>query len=161
MKVIEKISERLNRIMIVIAGVFLTAMVVLTCGNIISRLVWVPIRGTFELMGFFGAITTSFALGYTQIKKGHIAVDVLITKFSTRTLRVLSVINASGCMIFFIIVGWQISEKAGVLKQSGEITETLGIIYYPFTYGVAVGCMVLALVFFVDLLNCLFPKAEE
>ncbi|NIT57095.1 MAG: TRAP transporter small permease subunit, partial [Aliifodinibius sp.] len=78
MKALEKISHILNQIMIILAGIFLAAMILMTCMNIFSRLFWSPIRGTYELMGYFGAMVTAFALGYTQLKKAHIAVDVLV-----------------------------------------------------------------------------------
>ena len=46
--------------------------------------------------------------------------------------------------------------------KTGEVTETLRIIYYPFTYVVAFGCLVLALVMLTDLLkNLLSPKERE
>ncbi|NCO61249.1 TRAP transporter small permease subunit, partial [bacterium] len=64
-----------NKALMMVAGCFLVAMIVLACANIFLRLVWLPISGTFELMGYFGAVVTAFALGYTQMSKGHIAVD--------------------------------------------------------------------------------------
>ena len=140
-----------------VGGAFLAAMVLLTCGNILLRIVWVPIPGTFELMGFFGAVTAAFALGYTQLRRGHIAVDVLIGRFSRRTRRALDAVNSLVCMIFFAVVAWQIGLKATVLMRSGEVTETLRVAYHPFTYGVAVGCGALALVFFADLVRAIRP----
>lgn len=160
MNTLDKISGFLNRILVFIGGVFLVAMVVLTCANIFSRIIWIPIRGTFELMGYFGAIVTAFALGYTQLQKGHIAVDVLINTFSNKTKRVLQVINTIICTVFFGVVAWQIGVKATTLMETGEITETLRIIYYPFTFAVAFGCLVLALVLLIDLLKALFPEKE-
>ena len=70
MTTLDKISQILNQALMWIAGVFLVAMVVLTCANVFLRVVWMPVRGTFEIMGFLGAIVTAFALGYTQIKRG-------------------------------------------------------------------------------------------
>jgi TRAP-type C4-dicarboxylate transport system permease small subunit len=140
-----------------VGGAFLAAMVLLTCGNILLRIVWVPIPGTFELMGFFGAVTAAFALGYTQLRRGHIAVDVLIGRFSRGTRRALDAVNSLVCMIFFAVVAWQIGLKATVLMRSGEVTETLRVAYHPFTYGVAVGCGALALVFFADLVRAIRP----
>ncbi len=58
-------------------------------------------------------------------------------------------------MIFFGLAGWQIANYATILWRTGEVTETLRIIFYPFTYGVALGCMVLALVSLVDFLKVL------
>ena len=151
MSVLEKISRYANRILVFIAGVFLILMIVLTCANIFLRMVWLPVRGTYELMGFMGAVLASFALGYTQIKRGHISVNVLVNSFSDKTRDILNVINNTVCMVFFLIAAWKISDKAATLKHTGEVSETLRIIYHPFTYGVALGCGVLALVFFLDM----------
>ena len=118
-------------------------------------------KGTFELMGYFGAIVTAFALGYTQLNKGHIAVDVLINTFSEKTQKLLQVINNAICTVFFAIAAWQIAVKATTLMNTGEVTETLRIIYYPFTYAVAFGCLVLALVMLTDLLKSLIPGKEH
>jgi len=160
MELLEKISVFLNRSLSWIGGVFLVGMIVLTCGNIVFRLVWVPIRGTFELMGYFGAIVTAFALGYTQMKRGHIAVDVLVNSFSVKRRKVVDTINYTVCFLFFGVAAWQIAIKATTLMNTGEITETLRIIYYPFTYGVALGCAVLSLVLFTDLIKSFITKKE-
>jgi TRAP-type C4-dicarboxylate transport system permease small subunit len=155
-----KINLFMNRLLMFIGGVFLIAMVLLTCANIFSRNIWIPIRGTFELMGYFGAIVTAFALGSTQLKKGHIAVDVLINSFSDNTKKILQIVNNGICTLFFGIAAWQIAVKATTLMNTGEVTETLRIIYYPFTYAVAFGCLVLALVMLTDLLKSLIPQKE-
>ncbi len=152
------ISRHINNLIVWIAGAFLISMIVLTCANISLRLLWMPIRGTYELMGFMGAIVASFSLGYTQIKGGHIAVNVLVKCFSDKTQKILKGVNDWVCMIFFALAAWKISEKASIIKNSGEVTETLRIAYHPFTYGVAIGCAVLSLVFFVDWVGIISQK---
>lgn len=157
---LEKISARLNGALMWIGGACLIGMICLTCANIFLRLIWKPVSGTFELMGYMGAITAAFALGYTQIRKGHIAVDVLIDLFSQRTRNVLHGINSIACFLFMSLCCWQVAKKATILLRTGEVTETLRIVYYPFVYAVAVGCGVLALVFATDLLGVLFLKKD-
>ncbi len=150
---LEKMTDFLNRLLLVVGGITLAGMVLLTCSNIFLRSVWAPIKGTYELMEFFGAIVTAFALGYTQIKRGHVGIDMVVNRFSTRTQRILNGINYFICMIFFALASWQIAKWATTLWKTGEITETLRIIYFPFTYGVALGCAVLSLVLLTDLLK--------
>ena len=157
-KLIEKISGLLNKLLTLLGGIFLVGMIALTCANILSRLVWVPITGTFEMMGFFGAIVTAFALGYTQVKKGHIAVDVLVNRFSDGTKKVLSIINNTICSFFFLVAAWQIVVKATTLMKTGEVTETLQVIYYPFTYAVAFGCLVLSLTLITEIIRVFIPE---
>ncbi|MBT8370921.1 MAG: TRAP transporter small permease [Deltaproteobacteria bacterium] len=160
METLEKISRILNQTFLLIAGAFMAAMILITCANIFLRIVWVPIKGTFELMGFFGAVATAFVLGYTQMKKAHISVDILVNGFSQRIRTVFNGINHFVCMIFFAALGWQISRLATTIWKTGEITETLRIVYYPFIYGVAIGCFLLALVLLVDFLKLFFIRNE-
>ncbi|MBU2499590.1 MAG: TRAP transporter small permease subunit [Pseudomonadota bacterium] len=153
MAVLERVSQFLVRVLIWMAGCFLAGMIILTCANILFRIVWVPVEGTFELMGFFGAIVTSFALAYTHKNKAHIAVDILVNGFSERTRRIMNGINCAVCSMFFFLAAWQITKWGTTLWKTGEVSETLHIIFYPFTYGVAFGCFILALVLLVDFLK--------
>jgi TRAP-type C4-dicarboxylate transport system permease small subunit len=161
MDVLDKIVRVLNKVLICIAGLILVAMITMTCANIFLRIVWVPVKGTFELMGYGGAVVMAFALGMTQVKRGHIAVDILVQRFPKSTQRILTGINCIVCTLFFAVVSWQIAKYATTLLKTGEVTETLRIIYYPFTYGVALGCAILSLVFFTDLLKTFFQKVED
>lgn len=161
MEFLDRVSHFLNQVFIWIAGLFLAAMILLACANIFFRTVWVPVRGTFELMGYFGAVVTALTLGYTQSKGGHIAVDILVLKFSPKTRRFLMGAKNLICLIFFALVTWQVTKYANILWETGEVTETLGIIYYPFTYSVAAGCAVLCLVFFIDFLKIIFNNKES
>ena len=95
------------------------------------------------------------------MKRGHISVDVLVLGFSKKTQRVLNAINCFICMIFFALVSWQIARYATTLWKTGEVTETLRIVYYPFTYGVALGCAILSLVFLTDFLRSIFHEGDQ
>ena len=161
MKRLEKFTERLNRLLVLIGGFFLVAMVILTCGNILLRIIWVPIPGTFELMGFFGALVAALALGFTQIKRGHIAVDVLILTFSRKKRRFLNILNSLLGAVFIGLCAWQLIGTGATISRTGEVTETLRIIYHPFVYAVALGFAVLALVFVSDLVRALQGKKED
>jgi len=152
---LEKISRFLNRAAFLIAGVFLLALIVLICSNIFFRSIWVPVKGTFELMGFFGAILTAFALGFSHMERAHISVDILVNRFPKAVQKVLNGVNYFICMFFFSIAGWQIAKWGRIIWKTGEVTETLRIIYYPFVFGVALGCFLLALTMLVDFVNVL------
>ena len=158
---LKRFSSLLNRVLMAIGGLFLGAMVVLTCANIFLRSVWVPIRGTFELMGFAGAVVTAFALGRTQQAKGHIAVDVLLNVLSPHLRKVLMMTSHCLCALFFSLAAWQVAQKAMVLMNTGEVTETLRMIYYPFTFAVALGCVALTLSLIIDVIAMLYPEKVD
>ena len=157
----DKIVHKINCSLVGIGGAFLVAMILLTAANIVMRALGLPIKGTFELMGYFGAGVAAFALGYTQMRKGHIAVDVLVASFSARTQRLLTAVNNLVCSFFLVLMAWQVGSKAAVLFRTEEVSETLRIVYYPFTCGVAVGCGFLAIVFLRDLVAVFRPPEGE
>ena len=160
MHLLIKINKFLNKLLTLTGGLFLIGMILLTCANIFIRQFYIPIRGTFELMGYAGAVVTAFALGYTQFTNGHISVDVLVNTYPKPLKRTVSIINHGVCCVFFIVTSWHIVQKALTLKNAGELSETLRIIYYPFTLAVAFGCFILALALFTDLLNAILPQKE-
>ena len=112
MWILERISHFLNQVLIWIAGCFLAAMILLTCTNVFLRIIFsMPVIGTFELMGYFGAVVTAFALAYTQTKRGHIAVDIVVLGFSKKIQKILKAVNYLICLLFFAIVAWQIAKS--------------------------------------------------
>ncbi len=161
MQTLDKIIQTSVKILVFVGGLFLVGMICLTCANIFFRVVWFPIRGTFEFMGYFGAIVTAFALAYTEMHRGHIAVDVIVNRFPQNIRKVLYVVNSFVCFVFFAIATWYIFKKATILLRTGEVTETLQIIYYPFTYAVALGFGVLSLVLLSNSIKTLFPGEED
>ena len=50
--------------------------------------------------------------------------------------------------------------EAITVMRTGEVTETIRIIYYPFTLAVAFGCLVLSLVLLTDLLKAFASDRE-
>ena len=150
---LEKISDRLNRWATAAAGGILVFMILLTVANILLRKVWIPVRGTYEMMGFAGAVMTALAMGITQKKKEHIHVDILFNRFPSPVRRVLLAVNTGICALFFAMAGWYVAAKAHTLFATGEVSETLRMVYYPFAYVVAAGCFLLAVMLLIDTIH--------
>jgi TRAP-type C4-dicarboxylate transport system permease small subunit len=156
-----KLSSLLNKGFIWIGGASLLTMTGIACANMLLRPFGVPLKGAYELVGFLGALSVAFALGYAQMTRSHIAVDILATRYSKRTQRIVSAISSFLCTIFFVLVAWQVADFATTIWKRGETSETLRIIYYPFVYTVAICCMLLAFTLFIDFLNSLAPEKGE
>jgi TRAP-type C4-dicarboxylate transport system permease small subunit len=129
--------------------------------NVVLRIFHVPYSGTYELVSFLGALVIAFALGYTQKRKDHIVVDILTERFSKQTNRVLSIISYGITMVFFAVVSWQIFVFGMKIWKSGEVSETLKIIYHPFIFSVSVGFAVLSLTIIIDFLKTIFMQEEK
>ena len=161
MDYLERINVFLNKILMIIGGVAVLSLMSLATGNVILRFFFnTPYRGAYEVVGFLGAIVIAFALGYTQKRKGHIVVDILTERFPKRINRILDAVNYFITMIFFAIVSWQIFVWGIKIAKSGEVSETIKIIFHPFVYCVAIGFLVFSLTLLNDFLKSLQTKEE-
>jgi TRAP-type C4-dicarboxylate transport system permease small subunit len=133
-------------------------MMLLTCADVILRLFGHPILGTYEMIGFSGAVVISFALAYTSLEKGHIAVELLVDHLPKRLQVFINGINSLIGAALFSLIAWQSFVYAGDLRESGEVSLTLQIPTYPFVYGISVGCGLLCLVLLADAIRS-FGKA--
>jgi TRAP-type C4-dicarboxylate transport system permease small subunit len=149
-----------QKLLMAVAAFFLLAMMLMTCADIVCRRVWKPLPGVFELMGLFGSLVVACALGYTQKRKDHLAVDIVTNLYPGIIQKILETVNRLACMLFAALACWQVAKVAENLMRTGEVTETLRMIYYPFTYGVAIGFGLLAAVFFVEMLK-VFDSDKE
>ncbi len=145
--------HRLNRALIWIAGGTLCGMVFLSCANMLLRVLGYPIKGTYELMGLAGAVLAAFALGTTQKQGGHIEVDLLESVLPRRVNRWLRLAAHLASTAFFGLICWQLIVLALSLRQSGEVSETLHLPYYPAVLAVALGVFSLILVFLRQILD--------
>jgi TRAP-type C4-dicarboxylate transport system permease small subunit len=127
------------------AGVCICGMMLLTCSDVFMRIFRRPIPGTYELVGFMGALFAAFSLAYTSYQRGHIAVDFLVQKFSTTTRAVIMGVNDLIGASLFVLIAAQCVRYGNNLKLNGEVSMTLQLPVYPVLYGIALGCGLLGL----------------
>ena len=158
---LDKLSGKVADGLTLLAGVFLVAMMILACANMILRAVWAPVQGTFELMGFMGAVVAAFSLAFAQRKKAHIAVGILLARFPAPFRRLADAATSFLSCGFFLLCGMETYKWASFLVETGELSETLQIVYHPFVFAAAAGCFALAFVLLVDTLKVLTAEKVQ
>jgi TRAP-type C4-dicarboxylate transport system permease small subunit len=147
---IHKELVRISTLFNALAGAAVVVMMLLTCADVLLRLLRHPIPGTYELVGFLGTVIVAFALALTSLEKGHIAVEIFVERLPARIQAgveaLASLIGAS----LFGLLSWQSAIYAADMRQSGEVSVTLTMPIYPFIYGIAAGSALLVLVLIAD-----------
>lgn len=161
MEFLERLNRMLNQWLLVIGGVAVLALMALATGNVLLRVFGLPFRGAYELVSFLGAVVTAFALGYTQTRKFNIVVDILSDKFPPGLKRFLDGIGYLIGLLFFGVIAWVIFLWGMKIAGSGEVSETLKIVYYPFVFCVALGFAVLALTLAIDWIGTFRKKGAS
>ena len=138
------------------------ATMFMAVANMILRPFGHPITGSFELMGFGSALVTALGLGYSYQKKAHIAVDILFKHLPQNIKKLLSFLGQMVCGTFFTVIAWKMLMLALNFRENGELSETLGIPFYPVTMTVALGVLLLSLnLFYLGAKNLLKGREEQ
>lgn len=151
--VFDQVIIRINQGLAWIAGICLTLMMLTIVFNAIIRIFATPFAGTPELVGWLGALTVSFALGYTHLHRGHVDIDLLVKKFPKSLEKALSILMTCLSLVFFAIVAWRLIEYGIHLKNSKSISQTLQISYYPLIFLTSLGFFGLALALLKQLVD--------
>lgn len=152
---IARIADRANWI----AAAAVVFMMLITTADVILRVFRHPILGTYEIVGFTGAVVIAFSLPYTSIQKGHIAVEFLVQRLPWLARVIINIINACVSLVLFAVIAWQCAKYAHDLRMTGEVSLTLQMPTYPFLYGISLGCVLLCVVLFIEFLRQ-FRRAE-
>jgi TRAP-type C4-dicarboxylate transport system permease small subunit len=158
MKFLDSVNVFINKILLILGGISVLALMTLATGNVVMRIFHMPFRGTYEIVSFLGAITIAFALGFTQKTKSNIVVDILSEKFPPALANVVDKLVHLSITVFFGIVSWQVYVYGVKIYESHEVSETLKVIYHPFVFLVAVGFAALSFTALVDFLKTLFHE---
>jgi TRAP-type C4-dicarboxylate transport system permease small subunit len=159
---VERVVFPLNEVMHKVGLGVLLLMMFLTVGDVVGRYFFnMPISGTFELTDFMLALVVFFAIGYTQVRRGHISIDVVVSRFSPRVQAIIDSITYLSSLGLFSLVTWQSAVHAHRLFEGHNVSGVLALPIYPFVIAVAVGSLLFCLVMLVDLLSSLAKTVKH
>ena len=158
----EKTVKLLSSFLNLFAAAALSAIIVLTCIDVSMRYFFSrPIAGTYDLVSLMGAVIASFAMPYTMLMRGHVAVDLLVRKLSKRKQLAVETVTHVVGMLLFLILTWQCAGLASDMKAAGEVTPTLLLPFYPVVYAMSVCFLVLCLAIQINLLKIWHRREKE
>ena len=137
-----------------VGAISLFIMMALTAADVVGRYIFnKPITGVFEITEFLVLILIFSFIGFTQAEKSHVSVDLLLMRFPKKFRRVVEFFNHLICLVMMAIITYMGLLKALELKAVGEATPNLQIPDYPFVFFLVLGCAVMCLEYFRDLLR--------
>jgi TRAP-type C4-dicarboxylate transport system permease small subunit len=161
MSIVERLIRTLSLWLDWVARGAMTAILLLSIANIVSAALWAPIFGSYELVGFLTVVTLSCAIAYCTVNDGHVAVDVLVQRFSPRTQAIFDVVAAILSVGVFVILCWQTAMYATNMWDKGELSGTLMWPFYPLVYCISFGCLVTSLALLVKLGKAVVRAAKK
>lgn len=145
-----------SRIMNNIGIAFLVLLMFLITADVLLRaFLNRPILGTNELSEFMMIIVVYLAMAYTQHKKSHVAVDLVIVAFPQRARAIVDSITYFLSLGICILITWQAFVDVSRLMDIDRVSDILNIPVAPFQFVMAVGFVIFSLVLLLDFLHSL------
>ena len=138
-------------------------MMLTIVSNVVGRFVFrMPLPGTNEIVEMLTAALIFFTLAYTEHKRRHIHVELIVSKLPRRAQAILASIMYFFGAIFFIVMSWQggilVFKSMTPLVQASHI---LSIPEAPFLLAVAFGSLLFGIELLMHVFQPLPPETDR
>lgn len=153
MRYFEQTVHRFTRWLSWVAGGALVAMMLLIGIHVLLRQFGNPVLGSYEFVEVFMVILLACGLAYTALAKGHIAVNVVISRLPQRTQAIIDTVTNLISIALFAVVTWRLALYGVDLWRTGTLSTVMRWPYFQYVFLAAFGFATLCLVLLVDLLK--------
>jgi TRAP-type C4-dicarboxylate transport system permease small subunit len=131
----EKVSQRFEWVGL---AAFVFMMVLTTVDVVGAKLFLKPVNGALDLMMILQLLAMGFALSTSYIGNRHVQVEFFVPMMPRLVRRIIACIIQLLLLLLFIVMTWQLFVYGHDLKLYDEVSATIRIPLYPFTYAAAV-----------------------
>jgi TRAP-type C4-dicarboxylate transport system permease small subunit len=148
---------------IFLAGcVILFVMMMVTVADVVGRYLRHPILGADELVGLLMVCLAATALAYCHIHKGHIRLQLLTERLPVKTQIALDIVAYFFCLFGSVLITWRtlVRAQAYLVATRGQVTQIMGIPFFPFILVLGLGFLCLAIVSLVDMISSIIKVVK-
>ena len=146
--------EKSVRLLALVGGFVLLGIMCLIVYSVFMRRVFnAPPLGVYDTAEVMLIPVVAFALAYTGLTKGHIAVDVISVLASPKFVSRNDTIILFTCACLMGLLTWECINLVFHSIAVNEVTQMVEIPYYPFVIMLALGAAMFTLVLFVQTWN--------
>lgn len=146
MEDLQRIVNRIVKILTSVGMASLLIMMIITVVNIFIRPMGHSILGIIEISQMLIVITVAFAIGYTALKDGHVAMDSFTAKLSPLAKKYFKIISNILTIGIWGMIAWFNFQFAWEKTLLGESSIIANYPIYPFRFIFGLGCILLCLV---------------
>ncbi len=158
----ERYVALFSKILFWIAGAGLVGMTALVVADVIGiKIFSKPIPGGIEFVSFLAAVAIAFGVPFTQVMKGHVAVDFIVETFPRRLKLIVECVTVFLSVALFALLMVYSFRYAGLLRSSGEVSMTQKIPFHPFVYGMAVCFLATLLVLILQFVRTVLKAGKQ
>ncbi len=136
-------------VMTVVSCVALTAMALITCGDIVLRLLRIPAKGAYDLVRLCGALCVSCAVPLTTAMKGHVAIEYFFHKLGRSGRVVVDSIMRAMMLAGCAVAAWACFGYGLRFLRNNAVTDTIEVpvFWVPWLMAASFAVTVLVMLF--------------
>ncbi len=104
-------------------------------------------------MGVLSALVAALALADSVLRRGHVAVEFLVSRLWKNAQYVLSVVTNLCALALFALISWRCFILGQKFRDVGEVSPTLEFPYSIVLYTLSITTAVVCLVLLIDVIN--------
>lgn len=132
-KFVNSVLKPLNWFLGGVGAGILTAMMFLIAADVILRYLFgKPIAASYEISEFMMVMTVSLGIFYCAVHKGHITVDIIVSRFPQRFQVIIGVITSFFALGLFLLIIWRFFLLMKDAFDSHLVSAVLSIPLFPF-----------------------------
>lgn len=155
MNLYSKIVYSIAHVMTWIGGCVITAMMILTCADVVLRYFGYPIRGAYDITRVLGSVLFALPIAYSYVKGYQVAVDSIFRRAPRIVRTVVESIVCLFSMAITAMIAWWAIYLGYDLYVRDRVTDTIPIPLWPFIYIMVLGFFVYCLVLLAELFKVL------
>ena len=131
----------------------ITAMMILTCADVVLRYFGYPIRGAYDITRVLGSVIFALPIAYSYIKGYQVAVDSIFRRAHRGVRFIVDSVICLFSMTITAMIAWRAIYLGYDLYVKDRVTDTIPIPLWPFVYVMVVGFLVYCLVLLAEYLK--------
>jgi TRAP-type C4-dicarboxylate transport system permease small subunit len=159
LKAITKWAGSLSILLGHAGGYILFSMMLLTVCDVIGRYAFnSPITGGYEVTETMMVATVFFFIPFTQTKKGHIAVDLVVILLPRKVRTAIDIVTHLMSLGILILLAYMNILRWLELMARNEHTPIIHLPVSPFVLIIAFGCFVFSIEIIKDIIRLLMHQ---
>jgi TRAP-type C4-dicarboxylate transport system permease small subunit len=160
-RALEKGIRNTENVFLLIAVGMLLVMMFLGAGDVIGRYVFNnPIKGAMEGSQLLMAGVALLCWGYTQAKRSHISINILVVRYPARVKAIISLAGLLLTIVVFGLIVWQSALIAVEAFKQHRMLENIPLPLFPFKLMVPLGASLLCLESIIQVIHR-FPEMKK
>jgi TRAP-type C4-dicarboxylate transport system permease small subunit len=147
--------------MAVIAGITLVTVMLMTVLDVILRYFGRPITGIYDLVALGGGIIIGCSMPLAAERRVHVFMEMGLQAYGRTGRQILSLFTRLIIFGISLLVAWNLIRLGIGFRETGEVSLTIKIVYYPIAIGLGICFFIQMLVILVQVVQVFSGGSHE